>query len=130
VVVIGLFYGEGAHLTALVLAGLAFAGLVALGARRVASPLPWAVGGFALWVTMVAARLEPALAGVLIGATFPMRARENSEPSPLLHLERRLQPRVGLGVVLSTYSSMRVSRSTPPRSNSCSHRHRWVWCWG
>ena len=55
--------------------------------------------GFGLWVAMVAARLEPALAGALIAATVPMRACENGEPSPLLHLERRLQPRVALGVV-------------------------------
>ena len=99
VVVIGLFYGEGAHLTALVLAGIAFAGLVALGARRVASPLPYVMGGFALWVMMVAAGLEPALAGALIAATVPMRARGNDEQSPLLHLERRLQSTVALGVV-------------------------------
>lgn len=99
VLVIGLFYGEGAHLAALVLAGLAFAALAALGARRVTSPLPYVVAGFVLWVTMIAARLEPALAGVLIGATVPMRADGNGEPSPLLHLERRLQPGVALGVV-------------------------------
>ena len=99
VLVIALFYGEGLSVGMVLIVALEFTALALVGHRRVRRPLPYALLGAALWITMLAARLEPALAGVLIGATIPMRAASGADSSPLVRLEHLLHGWVVWGVV-------------------------------
>lgn len=99
VLIIGLFYGDGVSLLPLLAALAAFMGLLLLNAFKIMRPLMFVVLGLALWVTMLKAGVEPALAGVLIALTVPMRASGRLQSSPLRSTERRLHPWVVLIVV-------------------------------
>lgn len=99
VLVIGVFYAQG---LSVVWAGVGLAaalGLFGAGRARWAHPLPYVVLGGLVWVAMGRAGIEPALAGIVLGACVPMRARRPAAASPLRSVERRLHPWVALGVV-------------------------------
>lgn len=99
VLLIALFYSKGVSFTGIVVTALALCGLAILGARRITRPLPYVVGGLVLWIAMFKASIEPALAGVLIGATVPLHAPKGGHNSPLREAEHQLRPWVALGVV-------------------------------
>ncbi len=106
VLIIGLFYSGPASAWALAaaavaaVAAVAAAGLLLLGRMRIACPAPYVLLGLALWAALGRAGIEPALAGVVVGACFARRGRQPGSGSPAFALEQRLRPWVGFGVVL------------------------------
>ena len=99
VLVIGVFYAQGISAPGLVAAVAATIGLAIIGRSGLEHPVPYLLLGMVLWVAMGKAGIEPALAGIVIGASVPMRARRDGDYSPLRSLERGLQPWVALCVV-------------------------------
>jgi len=92
VLVIALFLGEAISLVPLAVAGLAVAGLVFLNHFRITRSAAYVVLGVVLWLAMLEAGLEPALAGVVIAFAIPLHRRRELGSSPLRELERRLHP--------------------------------------
>ena len=72
VVVIALFYTNTISLSALAVAGLAFAGLLLLGRLGVRHPLPFIVGGIVLWLGVLNSGVHATVAGVLLALTIPI----------------------------------------------------------
>lgn len=99
VLVMALFYGHGIAPGPLLIAGLAVVGLAAVNRRRSTRPLPYVVLGTVLWAAMAEAGLEPALAGLIVGAAVPLRAPPDGCRSPLRAAERSLHPYTTLLIV-------------------------------
>lgn len=92
VLIIGLFYGEALSLTPLIFAALALAGLFVLNRIQTTRPAPYVAFGILLWVALLEAGVEAALAGILIALAVPLRAPREGNASPLRETERRLHP--------------------------------------
>jgi len=75
VVVIALFYTGDISLTALGYAGLFFAILIAGNRLDLQNPNFYGLAGLLLWLALLQSGLHASIAGVLIGATIPVRAR-------------------------------------------------------
>jgi NhaA family Na+:H+ antiporter len=78
VLVIAVFYTHGVDWTALTLAGVVLAGLVALNASRVSRLAPYILLGFALWLCVHASGIHSTIAGVLLAFIIPTRTRINA----------------------------------------------------
>ena len=92
VLIIGIFYGDDISLELLLLSAVVAGGLVLLNRFRVIRPVAYVVVGLVLWVAMLKAGLEAALAGVIIALAVPMRAAGCRGSSPVREMERRLHP--------------------------------------
>lgn len=92
VVIIGLFYGGDISPGPLLLSAVAAFGLVLLNRFHVLRPVAYAAVGLVLWVAMLNAGLEAALAGFIIAIAVPMRAAGCRCSSPVRETERRLHP--------------------------------------
>jgi NhaA family Na+:H+ antiporter len=92
VLIIGLFYGEDISLVPLLLAAVAVAGLVLVNVLRVTRPAVYVVVGLVLWVAMLEAGVEAALAGILIALAVPLHRPGSHGSSPLRETERCLHP--------------------------------------
>jgi Na+:H+ antiporter, NhaA family len=79
VLVIALFYTEGLALVPLALAGAAFLALVAGNRLGLQSPNFYALVGLVLWLALLKSGVHAAVAGVLIGATIPVRPRHSND---------------------------------------------------
>ncbi len=99
VLIIAVFYGETPSLIPLATATLALAGLIAANRLRSVRPSVYVLLGAVLWVAMLKAGVEAALAGVLIALAVPLRVPGCNVPSPLRATERRLHPWSTLVVV-------------------------------
>ena len=99
VLIIGLFYGDEISLVPLLLAAVAVAGLVLVNVLRVTRPAVYVVVGLVLWVAMLEAGVEAALAGVLIALAVPLHLPDSHVSSPLRETERRLHPWAVLVIV-------------------------------
>lgn len=73
ILVIAIFYGEGFHMDAFVLAVAVFALMLALSVGRVYSRMPYLLLGTVLWYYIHEAGLHATLAGVLTAAAIPSR---------------------------------------------------------
>lgn len=73
VLVIALFYTGSIAWPALAVAGLAFAGLLALGRAGVRHPLPFILGGIVLWLAVLHSGIHATVAGVLLALCIPLR---------------------------------------------------------
>ncbi|MBN7784910.1 Na+/H+ antiporter NhaA [Ponticoccus gilvus] len=73
ILVIAIFYGEGFHMEAFVLAMAVFALMLGLSVGRVYSRMPYLLLGVALWYYVHEAGLHATLAGVLTAAAIPSR---------------------------------------------------------
>jgi NhaA family Na+:H+ antiporter len=71
IVVIALFYGGGANLGSLAVAGVVTFALVAVGRAGVQRIWPYAVLGLFLWVALLGAGVHATLAGVAVGLSMP-----------------------------------------------------------
>ena len=92
VLIIGLFYGEDISLTPLFVAVLALVGLALLNVFRITRSAAYVVVGLVLWVAMLEAGVEAALAGILIALAVPLRGPGSHGSSPLRETERCLHP--------------------------------------
>jgi len=99
VLIIGLFYGGDISLAPLFVAGLAIAALSLLNVFRITRSVPYVAVGLVLWVAMLEAGVEAALAGVLIALAVPLHIPGRPYSSPLRATEQRLHPWIVLVIV-------------------------------
>jgi len=79
VAVIAVFYTQAIHGTALLLASLTVAALIALNVRGVRALTPYLVLGVLLWLALLWSGVHATVAGVLLALTIPSRTRINAE---------------------------------------------------
>ena len=97
IVIIAAFYTAELSLTALALAGIGVAVLIALNLAGVARRAPYMLVGVFLWVCVLKSGVHATIAGVIVGLAIPLRARDGA--SPLASLEHDLHPWVAFGVL-------------------------------
>ena len=90
VIIIGVFYGEHFSLVPAVVGLAAVVGLFALNRWKVTNPVAYIIVGAVLWVGMLKAGVEAALAGVIIAAAVPMHGDRTKSKSPLRSAENTL----------------------------------------
>ena len=90
IVIIALFYTGDVEVSALMVAGVAFAGLVTLNGFKVCRIAPYVLIGFILWYAILKSGVHATLAGVITALFVPMRDAEGK--SPLKQLEHALHP--------------------------------------
>jgi len=90
VIIIAIFYTDSLSLTALAVAGLALAGLLALNLARVISLAPYILLGLVLWTSVLQSGVHATLAGVALAFAIPLRGRLGARP--LVRLEHGLHP--------------------------------------
>ena len=90
VIIIGVFYGEHFSLVPAVVGLAAVVGLFALNHWKVTNPVAYIIVGAVLWVGMLKAGVEAALAGVIIAAAVPMHGDRTKSKSPLRSAENTL----------------------------------------
>ncbi|MGE5201675.1 MAG: Na+/H+ antiporter NhaA, partial [Acidobacteriota bacterium] len=83
----------------LALAGVLAALLLALNLAGVRRLGPYLTIGFLLWVCVLKSGVHATLAGVAVGLAIPLRARDESEESPLHRLEHALHPWIAFGIL-------------------------------
>ena len=88
ILVIAVAYTESLDLPALLAAGLAWAGLLALNRAGVRTLGPYLAGFVFIWAALARSGVHPTLAGVAVAFTVPMR--EIEERSPARSLEHEL----------------------------------------
>jgi NhaA family Na+:H+ antiporter len=91
IVVIGLFYTQAVHATALAGAVLAWLLLLAMARSGQVRTWPYLAGGVVLWGLLVAAGIQPTLAGVALAVVMPAECAHR--------LERNLEPVVAFLVL-------------------------------
>jgi NhaA family Na+:H+ antiporter len=92
VAIIGLFYGKDFSAAPLLVSVIAAGGLVLLSRFCVTWRAAYAAVGLVLWVAMLKAGLEAALAGFIIALAVPMRVAGFRSSSPVREMEQRLHP--------------------------------------
>lgn len=90
VIIIGVFYGEHFSPVPAVVGLAAVVGLFALNRWKVTNPVAYIIVGAVLWVGMLKAGVEAALAGVIIAAAVPMHGDRTKSKSPLRSAENTL----------------------------------------
>lgn len=90
VIIIGVFYGEHFSPVPAVVGLAAVVGLFALNRWKVTDPVAYIIVGAVLWVGMLKAGVEAALAGVIIAAAVPMHGDRTKSKSPLRSAENTL----------------------------------------
>jgi len=90
VIIIGVFYGEHFSPVPAVVGLAAVVGLFALNHWKVTNPVAYIIVGAVLWVGMLKAGVEGALAGVIIAAAVPMHGDRTKSKSPLRSAENTL----------------------------------------
>jgi len=91
IVIIAAFYTAELSTPALVIAGIALAGLVALNLFNVRRVTPYVLLGIVLWVCVLKSGVHATLAGVAVALTIPYKADAEGH-SVLKHLEHVLHP--------------------------------------
>ena len=97
IVIIALFYTADLSLTALALATVGVAVLLALNLAGVGRRAPYMLAGVFLWVCVLKSGVHATIAGVIVGLTTPLKAGDSA--SPLRSLEHDLHPWVAFGVL-------------------------------
>lgn len=97
IIIIALFYTAELSATALALAGVGVAVLLALNLTGVGRRAPYVLAGVFLWVCVLKSGVHATIAGVITGLAVPLRA--GRDPSPLDSLEHDLHPWVAFGVL-------------------------------
>jgi Na+:H+ antiporter, NhaA family len=96
IIIIAAFYTADLSVTAVALAGVGVALLIALNPSGVARRAPYMLAGVFLWVCLLKSGIHATLAGVVVGLAVPLRAAGSS---PLASLEHDLHPWVAFGVL-------------------------------
>lgn len=113
IVIIALFYTADLSLTALALAGVGVAVLLALNLTGVGRRAPYMLAGVFLWVCVLKSGVHATIAGVIVGLAVPLRAGDSS---PLASLEHDLHPWVAFGalpVFAFANAGVRLAGMTP-----------------
>ena len=97
IIIIAAFYTAELSRTALALAGVGVALLVALNLAGVARRAPYMLAGVFLWVCVLKSGVHATIAGVVVGLAIPLRTGDVA--SPLVGLEHDLHPWVAFGVL-------------------------------
>ncbi len=92
VLVIALFYTETLNYSALALAGLFLAILIAFNLGGVRRPLPYVLVGVLLWIALLKSGIHATLAGIFLAFTIPMRPKY--DPARLLSDVRKKIDRI------------------------------------
>ena len=99
IMIIALFYTADLSLTALSLAAIGIAGLVALNRAGVKTIAPYVIIGALIWVCVLKSGVHATLAGVVTALAIPMAGRAEGAQSPLHKLEHGLHPWVAYMVL-------------------------------
>ncbi len=105
IIIIALFYTAELSTGALLTAAALILGLAALNRAGVRSPAAYILLGIPLWVATLKSGVHATLAGVILALFIPIRpprgaaAGDESDDSPLRHLEHALHPWVAFGVL-------------------------------
>ncbi|KGQ37737.1 Na+/H+ antiporter NhaA [Gallibacterium genomosp. 1] len=90
IIVIALFFSHDLGTVALIGASISIIGLILLNRAKVSSLIPYGIVGTILWVCVLKSGVHATLAGVIIGFSIPLQAKNGDH---LLHrLEHSLQP--------------------------------------
>ena len=98
IVIIALFYTSTLSPTSLIIGVVLVALLFALNRGGVLAVAPYALLGVALWTAVLKSGVHATLAGVVLAMFIPLRSPPG-QPSPLLQLERDLQPSIAYGIL-------------------------------
>jgi NhaA family Na+:H+ antiporter len=124
ITVMALFYTDELHLTALAVAAVLLAGLVALRWIGVWRLAPYVLVGIALWVAVQASGVHPTLAGVLVGLVLPARP-----PHPDI-VERTREYGQALrespDAERARLAVLAVAATVPPGARLLHSLHRWT----
>ena len=99
IVIIALFYTSDLSVAALMLAGLAIAGLLALNRFGIMRIAPYILIGLVLWVCVLKSGVHATLAGVVTALFVPARDPVHPGHPPLTRLEHALHPWVAFGIL-------------------------------
>lgn len=99
IVIIAIFYTADLSLSALGLAAVGFAGLVALNMFGIKRITPYVLLGAFMWVCVLKSGVHATLAGVLTALAIPMQGRTPESQSPLHRVEHDLHPWVAFMVL-------------------------------
>lgn len=99
ILIIALFYSSAITWWGLLLAGMAFATVLAMQRLRVHAPLLYVIPGIVAWLGIYKAGIHPTIAGVALGLLTPMTALDDDVPSPVDHLLESLHPWVAFGIM-------------------------------
>ncbi|KUO65406.1 MAG: sodium:proton antiporter [Alphaproteobacteria bacterium BRH_c36] len=100
VLIIGLFYSDELSSIPLLISLIATGTLLLTNSYRIDRVWVYIVVGSLLWIAMLKAGVEAALAGVIIAFAVPMRvAKQDNSPSPVRILEERLEVWVPFAIV-------------------------------
>ncbi|MBO6608161.1 Na+/H+ antiporter NhaA [Altererythrobacter sp.] len=97
ITIIALFYTGEIDTTYLIMGGVVFLLMLAIGRMRVASAIPYVLLAILMWAFILKSGVHATLAGVAAALTVPMVAR-NGE-LPLEHMEHALHPWVAFLVI-------------------------------
>ncbi len=98
IIIIALFYTSDLSLSALALAGLGIALLMALNLSGVTRLAPYVLVGIFIWVCVLKSGVHATLAGVVVALAIPLRAAGSAPYSPLNKVQAALHPWVTFGV--------------------------------
>ncbi len=99
IIIIALFYSGELSSAALIGAGIALLGLIALNRLHVTRTSAYIVLGIVMWVCVLKSGVHATLAGVATGLLIPLRGRDDDAPSPLETLEHDLHPWVAFAIL-------------------------------
>ncbi|HKU94681.1 MAG TPA: Na+/H+ antiporter NhaA [Vineibacter sp.] len=100
IIIIAAFYTSELSGTALVLAGVCVAAMVALNLAGVRKAGPYLLIGVALWVCVLKSGVHATLAGVVTAFCLPLRGGDEApEDRAFIHLEHALQPWVAFFIM-------------------------------
>ncbi len=102
ILIIAIFYTAGLSLSALALAALGVAALVALNRSGVTRITPYAAAGFFVWLCVLKSGVHATLAGVITALAMPLpdhNGDTGETKSPLIWLQNTLHPWVTFGVL-------------------------------
>lgn len=97
IVIIAIFYTSDLSVISLGLAGLGIVGLAVLNRMKVVRLAPYMLIALFIWFCVLKSGVHATLAGVVVAAFIPLRARDDS--SPARHLEHTLHPWVAFAVL-------------------------------
>lgn len=90
IIVIALFFAHGLSLEAMIGAGLSIIILIIMNRMRISALCAYLFVGMILWICVLKSGVHATLAGVILGFSIPITARDGS--SPLESLEHALNP--------------------------------------